>query len=95
MNSAPQMLFEGGARCLACRATAAAQHSVQPTWGTRRVILAFSWLGVFPVSAASPRSHPKRLTQTVRRAIILVTKEKEMGYKRVVITEFGEQKYSR
>lgn len=30
-----------------------------------------------------------------QQAVILETKEKEMGYKRVVITEFGEQKYSR
>ncbi len=38
---APQMLFESKSKSLACRATAAAQHNVQPTWGTRRVILSF------------------------------------------------------
>jgi hypothetical protein len=44
----------------------ARHHSkVQPTWGTRRVIMTFFWLGVFPVSTGSPRSHPKRLTRTV------------------------------
>ena len=29
--------------------------------------LAFSWLWVFPVSRASPPSHPPQLTHTVRR----------------------------
>ena len=46
----------------------AAQHRVQPTWGTRRVISAFFWLRAFSVSTASPRSHPKRLTPAVGRS---------------------------
>jgi hypothetical protein len=50
---------------------------VQPTWGTHRVISAFFWLGVFPVSTASPHSHPKRLTPAVGTPLARHNKDKE------------------
>ena len=47
----------------------AAQQSVQPTSGMRRVFWAFGWLGVGSVSRASLLSTRLQLTQAVRRVL--------------------------
>jgi hypothetical protein len=44
----------------------AAQHSVHPTGGSRRVFRHFAWLEVGSVKLASPRPAHQRVTQTVR-----------------------------
>src|SRR5688572_15244586 len=71
----------------------AAQHSVHWTLGTaasRRAAVSSIFLASsFLCSQAESTPAPAPVTLTVRRAIILVTQEKEMGYKRVVITAFG------
>ena len=48
-----------------------AQQSVHLTGGYGRVFKQFSWLWVFPVSAASPPSH-QRVTHTIGRSCLIL-----------------------
>jgi hypothetical protein len=47
----------------------AAQHSVHPTGGSRRVFKQFAWLEVGSVKAALSRPAHPRVTHTVRRLL--------------------------